>query len=225
MLTTNGYFFMRDCLRMTFSSFVIKILLITAVACIQVSGASVESLVGDRDCFGLKGPCPPGSLLLDNLGGQFFGDWSSVNDPTFTDRWIVGTVTFQHIYRVPLMPSKAILEFTSAGLADDLGPWDVRFDGFKIGIVQVNTRPDNFQEVVVHRFAVPFQLLTGNDTITIAVDAGLPRDGFALDYSSLRITPVPEVGSAGLFLSGGSGVLLVVLWRRRKWCGLRLSRT
>lgn len=183
----------------------------------SASAAVVTSLVGDKDCFGLGGPCPDGTLWRDGLGGVFFNNYQDPGDPAFTDKWSsdIGP-TYQHSYSLGgQTPLSAELEIRTAGLADNRGPWDVFFEGVLVGVFPTNTSTNAFQEVVTHVFSIPVALLTGADDVLLAINIPVQTDGYSIDFSELRVTvtEAPEPSTVGLF---ALAMLVAVAMRRRR---------
>jgi len=177
--------------------FAMALLLLSAKA-----EAATISLVGDIDCFGLDGPCPDGTLWRDELGGVFSGNYQDPGDPAFTDKWSSDvSPTYTHSYALGVAVS-AMLEIRTAGLADGRGPWDVFFNSTNVGQFAINTNVNNFQEVLTHSFVIPIGLLTGFDTVSLAINTPEINDGYSIDYSQLTVntsvTEVPEPASLTL---------------------------
>ena len=68
-------------------SFVLALVAVFALLGAAAAQADTISLVGDKDCFGLGGPCPDGTRWRDDLGGVFFTSYRTAGDPVFTDEW------------------------------------------------------------------------------------------------------------------------------------------
>jgi len=157
--------------------------------------AGVVSLVGDKDCFGLGGSCPDGTLWRDHLGGTFFSGYQGAGDPSFTDKWSTDVnIVYQHTYALPVSPVAATLDVRFAGVADSRGPWDVLFNGTLLGQIPTNSTTYAFEEVKTYSWIVPVGLLTGSDTVNLKINVPVATDGYSIDYSSLAITStgVPE---------------------------------
>ena len=98
-----------------------------------------------------------------------------------------------------------------AGIANaGFGPDDVTFDGAVIGQIPRNNSANSDEEVLPYSFAVPTGLLTGDDTVSIAVVHG--ADGFSIDYGQLSVTtttatPTPEPSTLGTLCAGLAGLL------------------
>ncbi len=180
----------------------------------------IINLVGDKDCFGLGGTCPDGSLYRDQLGGTFFEDNRDVSDPTFTDIWAVdAAITYGHSYSLGgETATSAELEIRTAGLADNRGPYDVFFNGTDIGEFPTDTF-DSFQKVTTHIFPFSASLLTLSDTILLNINVPDEGDGFSIDYSELRIStdsaPIPEPATMILFGTGIAGLIGTRIRRKK----------
>lgn len=175
----------------------------TAALCAVLSAPAMaqSSLIGDKDCFGLGGSCAEGTLWRDDLGGTFFTNYQGAGDPSFTDKWDAdANITYFHDYTLGAA-SSAALTISTAGIADNRGPWAVFFNGTNIGEFTVNTNANAFQEVRLFTFAVPTALLTGHDQILLAINTTV-NDGYSIDYSELNITAVPEPETLALMLAG-----------------------
>ena len=186
---------------------------VVALALLPTSAsASVISLLGDKDCFGLGGACPDGTRWQDDLGGVFFTSNQGIGDPAFTDVWSTpDDVSYTHTYAMGGAPISAELEVKIAGIHDiNTGQvYDVLFNGVSVGVIPPNLGGDAFQEVLTYLFAVPTGLLTGSDVVSWSGTGG---DGYSIDYSELRVaTAVPE--PATLFMMGAGLAMLV---RRRQ---------
>jgi hypothetical protein len=187
------------------------------LACASSVEAGTISLVGDKDCFGLGGACPDGTRWMTDLGGSFFSSYQGPGDPLFTDKWSADiSPTYTHTYALGTAVS-ATLMIRTAGLADFRGPWDVFFNGVVVGQFATGTGPDSYQEVLTHSFVIPIGLLTGSDTVILAINTPSVTDGYSIDYSELTInttTSVPDPGSTLLLF--GMGVVGLAAWRKRR---------
>lgn len=179
--------------------------------------AAITSIAGDKDCFGLGGSCPDGSLY-QNLGGVFFDDHSTPSDPLGTDAWDSWPTVSFGLGFSGTDATSAVVEFRIAGVADGgRGPYDVFFNGVAIGQIPQNLDDQAFQEVETHDYIVPIGLIGVNNTLSFtATDQG---DGWALDYVQLTVegTPgssAPEPATWALVLSGFVG--LGAMLRRRR---------
>lgn len=191
--------------------------LAAAAFCSTPALADTTSLVGDKDCFGLGGSCPDGTLWRDQLGGTFFTSNQTAGDPSFTDKWSADVdVTYQHIYALTPGATSASLVVKTAGIADNRGPWDVLFNGTLLGQFTVNTDANAFQEVRTFSFNVGVGLLTGHDTVLLKINDPTVNDGYSIDYSELNImtAAVPEPETYALMLGGLA--LIGGLTRRRR---------
>ncbi len=195
-----------------------KILTVVALGAALAAPAMAQtSLVGDKDCFGLGGSCPDGTGWQTDLGGTFGfpSSYQGPGDPAFTDKWDAD-IDFSYVHTYALgAASSAFLTILTAGLADNRGPWDVFFNGTSIGQFTVNTNASAFEEVRTFTFAVPVALLTGSDTIRLAINTPEFNDGYSIDYSELTINAVPEPATVALMLAG-LGVVGGVARRRSR---------
>lgn len=194
---------------------------LTWVASPVANAATVTSLLGDKDCFGLGGSCPDGTLWRDELGGVFSSDYSSPLDPAFTDRWFAAAgITYTHTYDLGGETSVAgELELRIAGVADNRGPWDVFLDGVLLGQIPTNNAANAFQEVLTYIFSIPVGLLDGSNLILLNINVPEVTDGYSIDFSELRVRTVGgQVPAPSTILLLGSGLagLAGVAWRRSR---------
>lgn len=190
------------------------------------NAGTVVSLVGDKDCFGLNGSCPDGTLWRDGLGGTFWSNYQDPGDPSFTDKWGDDkSPTYQHVYALVGTPVSAQLTVKFAGVADNRGPWDVYFNQTLLGeIARINDAGEGtggtaFQLVRTITWDVPIALLLGQDWIMLNINSPVSNDGYSIDYSELTITTadtaVPEPGSWAALLLGLGGLSYAVSRRRK----------
>jgi hypothetical protein len=197
----------------------VLLVVLLALAALPASAATIQSLVGDKDCFGLGGGCADGSLWVDGLGGSFSTNYQGLGDPSFTDKWDSDVApTYTHAYSLLGTAAAATLSVRFAGVADNRGPWDVWFNGTTIGQIPTDTSDNAYQTVHTYSWLVPVGLLTGSDTVSLRINTPEYTDGYAIDYSELTVetrgdAPVPEPASLLLF---GTGIVGSRLFRRKR---------
>ena len=100
--------------------------------------------MGDKDCFGLGGPCPDGTRWIDDLGGVFITSNRTAGDPLFTDEWdSFDSVSYRHSYVLGAAPTSALLELRIAGIHDinEATNYNVLFNGVSIGLIPPTETP------------------------------------------------------------------------------------
>jgi hypothetical protein len=182
--------------------------------------ASIVSMVGDEDAFGLR---PNGTFVADgtlfssDLGGEFERNYQKPGDPWFTDYvTVVKSPTYAHAYTLDGTARTATLALRFVGIADNgFGPYFVTFNGTRVGTITQDT--SRLASIKVRNFAfnVPVGLLTGNDTVNVSVNPTTTgnADTFGMDFSRLSIVTqaVPEPATIAVL-----GLGLVALRRRRR---------
>lgn len=164
------------------------------------SQAAVLSNAGDSDCFGLGGSCPSGTLWRDQLGGSFFSSYADPGEAPFTDYW--GTDANPAYSLAYSSGSNVSVELKIAGIADNRGPWTVRFNGTAIGTLTTNNASNAFQEVRLFNFGVASGLLQANNLVTFQTNGG---DGYSVDYVALlgdAVAGVPEPSTWAMLILG-----------------------
>ena len=167
---------------------------------------SIISTLGDKDCFGLGGSCPDGTGLFTGLGAKWKSDknWRTLEDPYFADKFIAGTIHYIHSLPVEVgTVQSAQLEVKIAGIADKgLGfdtPYDVLVNSQVVGQIHENKSKKAWEEVLTYTFNIDPEILN-EPSIKVTVTATscetkTPCDGYAIDYSELRVTPASEVAA------------------------------
>ena len=167
---------------------------------------SIISTLGDKDCFGLGGSCPDGTGLFTGLGAKWKSDknWRTPEDPYFADKFIAGTIHYIHSLPVEVgTVQSAQLEVKIAGIADKgLGfdtPYDVLVNSQVVGQIHENKSKKAWEEVLTYTLNIDPEILN-EPSIKVTVTATscetkTPCDGYAIDYSELRVTPASEVAA------------------------------
>ena len=206
-------------------------ILFLVLALAGTTNASVFSLVGDKDGFGIPGApaVPSDGSTFTGIGGTWFTDYRDAGDlatAPFTDVYdntlnllgsgaLVSPISYTHTYTIDGTPLSAMLYIQEAAMSDARGPWDVSFDGNSIGSIGVFDASED--PIRLLSFSVPIGLLTGADIITLTYldpDPLSNQDGFAINFSELDVTTsaVPEPSTMLLL---GAGLAGVGLFRKR----------
>jgi hypothetical protein len=141
----------------------------------------LESLVGDKDGFGVGCPIQSGLHYLDY--GVYGGDYREVDDPDFTDFWYFGDKSWTHDYTMPPDATSAQIEVFLAGIADIEGNASLLVNGQVVATIPY--QPDWHDVTRLVKADVPIDLLTGSNQVQVAV-AG-QGDGYIVDYSLLTV--------------------------------------
>lgn len=180
--------------------------------------ATVYSLVGDKDGFGIPGaPAVPadGTLFVTGLGGAWFGDYRGANDlatAPFTDVWgSLGTLSYTHSYSLGGEdPISAKLYLQIAGIHDVNGTtaYPVKADTLEVGQIAYNSAANASQMIKLYAFDIPLSLIDGSNALQITVPA---PDGYAVNYSELVIETAPPAIPIPLPPAawGGLGIMAV----------------
>lgn len=184
----------------------------------QAAGATVTSLYGDKDGFGI-------GMAPDQSFTGFYPALSK-NDPadagTLTDEYLTGDGTWSHTYDLTGLGAVVSVHLELFTYAQGWhGISDVYFDDVLVGQL---TDGDNSGAFLVTNWARldTFDLSAFgpfDGVHSIRIDTASPNDDiWALDYSQLTIvtdgaSPVPEPASLGL---AGLGLAALGLSRRRR---------
>jgi hypothetical protein len=164
----------------------------------------VESLVGDKDGFGVGCPIQSGLHFLDY--GAYWGDYREVDDPAFTDYWYTGDKSWTHSYTLPPDATSAAIEVFLAGVADIGGNASLLVNGQVVAVIPYEADWSDVTRLV--KADVPLGLLTGqNQAMVSLVEQG---DGYIIDYSLLKVCgdeldDCVENDSGQLDIAGSSG--------------------
>ena len=182
-------------------------LLVALAFALPASAQTSLDLLGDKDCFGTGLACAEGSSL---------SSWSLVttepSDPFPTDyrHWAEAPEeTFSWTHYLASSATSAELVIRTAGIADVAGPYDVFWDGIKVGAMPL----DGFGHIIVETFSLGLggtSLAAGAHTVSFTASSA---DWWAIDYSEVVGTAVPEPAGLSLLAVGMFG--LVAVGRRR----------
>jgi len=185
------------------------------VAATSQAAVVITSLVGDKDCFGIGSAACAGNPVpandtrwRDDLGGVFFTDYRDAGDlatAPFSDIWTTGSFSYAHSYALSGTATSATLSIQIAGVHDinQSISYPVTVNGTAVGEIPAQTGANNFQRVLMYDFDIPVALLTGADSINVTVVGG---DGYAVNFSELSITLVPEPITLMLLAIGLAGL-------------------
>ncbi len=176
-----------------------------------VNAATITSLVGDKDGFGLAGY---DGVPVDGTDTGFGWDNRTVSDPEFTDVWgytqstLPSPITYDHTYDLSGYTAvSAILDIQDSGMGNDADrTWEVLFNGTLVGTIGPNKGGTTS---FINSFIIDVLLLTGNDTITLNYLGPNGSEGYAINFSELTIqaNPVPVPAAVWLFGSGLLGLM------------------
>jgi hypothetical protein len=189
-----------------FKRLFVSLVLVFSVS--AVNAATITSLVGDKDGFGLSGFDP---VPIDGTDTGAFFDNRTSTDPYFTDVWgytqstMPSPISYDHTYDLSGYTAvSAILEIQDSGMGDDSDrSWEVLFNGTQVGSIGPNKGGSTS---FINTFVIDALLLTGSDTITLNYLGPNDAEGYAINFSELTIqaNPVPVPAAVWLF---GSGLL------------------
>jgi hypothetical protein len=193
-------------------TFMILTTLLTAFVSVS-SAATVFTMYGDNDCFGLPGPpaaCNDGKLWTTDLGGTLGHSYRDASDPLNTDAWapFEGSLLIFD-YTPPATVLWSQLDIKTAGLADNsFGPWDVYFNGTNVGQVwSIGEHAD--VEVLTYTFVIDPSLLSpsGHDVVSLPTNIPWRGDGYIIDYAELTVSSeAPEPATLLVVCAGLIGV-------------------
>lgn len=186
-------------------------LLATLVSAQAAHAATLVSLVGDQDGFGIDGlPDVPVNGTPINGAGTATPE---IDDPDFMDREMVspdnGTVfSYDHVLASLANPvQSASLEIQAAGMGNGEREWEVKFNGHTLGTIGPNL--DGITSIIV-TFNVPAAYVAASNTVSLEYTSTLPEVWF-VNYSQLTVNTVPAPAA-----SLAAGTLLVPLLSRRR---------
>jgi hypothetical protein len=176
-----------------------------------VNAATITSLVGDKDGFGVAGL---DAVPVDGTETGYGWDNRTTSDPEFTDVWgytqnsLPSPIVYDHTYDLSGYTAvSAILNIQDSGMGDGTDrTWEVLFNGASVGTIGPNKGGTTS---FINSFIIDVLLLTGNDTITLNYLGPNGAEGYAINFSELTIqaNPVPVPAAVWLFGSGLLGLM------------------
>jgi hypothetical protein len=180
-----------------------------AISTLAIANANaavgVVSLVGDKDGLGIG--------VTNGEGFDFNLILAEPPDVQFTDFWWTGDLDIVHDYKLPTSFTSASLELFSGGQGLG-GPSSVYLNGVFVGDLTLGEGVGplyNYAWKDTFDLTPHLALLTGHDTVEI--HTADPLDSWALDYSQITISAVPEPSTYALMALGAAGIGLAL--RRR----------
>lgn len=190
-----------------------------AVATGSAQASMITDLVGDKDGFG--GQVAAG-VPADGTSIGYSFDNRSGSDPSFTDVWLYeqstgpSPIDYTHAYSLGgEIAINAFLDIQTAGMGDDRGPWEVFFNNNLVGAFGGPGSSVGGTESILHSFAIDTDFLTGVDSVSL-VYTDSQYEGYAINFSELRIETVAGVPEPGTLALLGLGLAGIGISRRKK---------
>jgi hypothetical protein len=187
---------------MRFSRKLLPALIMSLAAAAPVSA---DSLLGDKDCFGTLGACAEGSVV------PYTTVTADPSDPAFTDRWMTTSTTQSWTHTFAPTSFGGLLSFRTLGIGDVAGPYEVFADSTVVGQIPYD---GGVGHNLVETFTFALSPAIMADGIVTVSFTPTSSDGWAIDYSEITVTAVPEPETYAMMLAGLG--LLGFAARRRK---------